>query len=358
MVARSHNLGAHAKLVAILYLYWISWLYSRKENAGSKRKLNEWNHEVFGKIDTLIQNNLIAGQIVESKLLLDPLAMEKIEAKADFKRLAKMHNVFWKQRATINWVEEHENNTRFFHKYASSKQRGKKISQLNINGALTSDKTIIKEEIVSYYQGLFEEDSFSRPQLDGLTFPSISHEDANKLEIKFTEEEVHMALAELAQEKAPGPDGMPIFVISKSWDLMKHDILLVMDELYYNNSIDWRLKSTFLVLIPKVQDLEFITDFRPISLMSSINKIISKFIATRLKKVLPIIISHQQSAYVEGRQIMDGAIIANECINSSQRFQQAVILCKIDFQKSYNNVARSFFDYVLKRMGFGVKRRL
>lgn len=192
--------------------------------------------------------------------------------------------------------------------------------------ALTSDKAVIKEEIVSYYQGLFEEDSFSKPQLDGLTFPSISHDEANKLEIKFTEGEVQKALAELAQEKAPGPDGMPIFVISKSWDFMKHDILRVMDELYYNNSIDWRLKSTFLVLIPKVQDLEFITYFRPISLMSSINKIISKVIATRLKTVLLRIISHQQSSYVEGRQIIDGAIIVNEFINSAQRFQQAGIL--------------------------------
>lgn len=77
-----------------------------KKMQALKRKLSEWNREVFVKIDSLIQNNLIAGQLVESKLLLDPdnaqLAMEKIEAKADFKRLANMHNDFWKQRATIN----------------------------------------------------------------------------------------------------------------------------------------------------------------------------------------------------------------------------------------------------------------
>ncbi|XP_026436550.1 uncharacterized protein LOC113334529 [Papaver somniferum] len=235
-------------IMELMLNWWHSFSFTgspgfilEKKMQALKRKLCEWNREVFGKIDTLIQNNLIAGQLVESKLLLDPnnaqLATEKIETKYEFKRSTKMHNDFWKQRATINWVEEHENNTRFFHKYASSKQR--------------------------------------------------AHDDANKLEIKFTEDEVKTALAELAQEKTPDPDGMPIFVISKSWDFMKHDILLVMEELYYNNSIDWRLRSTFLVLIPKMQDLEFMTDFRPISLMKNINKIISKVIARRLKRFFP-----------------------------------------------------------------------
>lgn len=138
---------------------------------------------------------------------------------------------------------------------------------------------------------------------------------------------------------------------------MKSDIMQVMNELHRNDNINWRLKSTFLVLIPKVKDLEQSSDFRPISLMSSINKIISKVISSRLKVVLPQIISFQQSAYVQGRQIMDSAMIANECINSAQLHNQNGFLCKIDFQKAYDNVAWSFIDYVLRRMGFGIKWR-
>lgn len=51
---------------------------------------------------------------------------------------------------------------------------------------------------------------------------------------------------------------------------------------------------------------------------------------------------------------MDSVIIANECINSAQQEHFSGILCKIDFQKAYDNVAWSFIDYVLQRMGFGV----
>ncbi|XP_026383459.1 uncharacterized protein LOC113278956 [Papaver somniferum] len=252
-----------ATILDLMRNWWNSFSFSgtpgyvlAKKMQALKEKLKVWNREVFGKIDTLIQNNLITTHQIESKLLQDPnnlqLASEKVGAKAEFKRLAKMHNDFWKQRATINWVEEYENNTRFFHKYASSKQRAKSFSQLNIDGALTHDKNIIKKAIVSYYQGLFKEDIFSRPQLDGLTFPTISSTDAHMLEARFTQEEVVSALNDLAQDKASGPDGMPIFVISKSWDFMKFDILQVMEELYSNKVIDWILKSTFLVLIPKV----------------------------------------------------------------------------------------------------------
>ncbi|XP_026437186.1 uncharacterized protein LOC113335301 [Papaver somniferum] len=324
--------------------WWLSFSFDgspcfvlAKNMQALKEKLKAWNRDVFGRIDNLVQVNLVTNQTLDAKMVMDPdnvqLVNDKTDANAEFKRLAKMHSDFWKQRANINWVEDFENNTHFFHKYASAKQRG--------------DSFVVSRVI--------SRKVFLKTQLDGLAFPSISTEEAQSLEVVFSEEEVHKAICDLRKDKAPGPDGMPIFVISKSWEFMESDILKVMDQLYTRKTIDCRLKSTFFVLIPKVQDLENVTDFRPISLMSSINKIMSKVIATRLKSVLPKLVSHQQSAYVEGRQIMDNAIIANECINSAQISHEAGILGKIDFQKVYDNVAWSFLDYVLQRMGFEFK---
>lgn len=82
-----------------------------------KEKLKVWNRDVFGKIDRLVQANLISIQGIFAQLALDPnnaqLLDDQIIAAADLKRLAKMHSDFWKQRTNINWVEEHENNTHF-----------------------------------------------------------------------------------------------------------------------------------------------------------------------------------------------------------------------------------------------------
>lgn len=75
--------------------------------------------------------------------------------------------------------------------------------------------------------------------------------------------------------------------------------------------------------------------------------------ATRLKKVLPTLAGKSQSAFVEGRQILDGALIANEIFKWAKANKTKAVLLKIDFQKSYDTLNWGFIDHVLDLMGFG-----
>ena len=94
------------------------------------------------------------------------------------------------------------------------------------------------------------------------------------------------------------------------------------------------LNATFICLIPKVARAKDINKFRPISLLGSVYKILTKSLATRLRGVVDKVVSPSQHAFVHGRHIMDASLIANECIDHCLRTNHLGILCKLDIGES------------------------
>jgi hypothetical protein len=139
--------------------------------------------------------------------------------------------------------------------------------------------------IVKFYQKLFTEQSRWRPLVDGISFDSILESEANWLERDF-EEEVRKVVSVMVEDKAPGSDGFSMAFFQACWDVLRGGITEVLRDFHDGGFFEKSINASFISLIPKISGAIALEDFRPISLVGGICKIIATVLANRLKTVL------------------------------------------------------------------------
>ena len=137
--------------------------------------------------------------------------------------------------------------------------------------------------------------------IDGIEWQPIPVFLAEWLERPFEEEEVKKAIFECDGNKAPGPDGFSLEFFQSQWETLKEDIMKVFHEFGKDGIIHGVTNETYICLIPKKANSTKVKDYRPISLVTSLYKIISKVLSLRLKGVLADTVAETQGAFVAGR---------------------------------------------------------
>ena len=321
-----------------------------------KYDLKTWNWSEFGNIDSNILRleNEIQGwdEASNSRMLLEDELKLRNEAQSDLWAWLRRKELYWAQHSRDQWLKSGDKNTRYFHTIASIRRRKNSLRSIKSKGKILSEPDEIKKEAVNFYTDLFKEDFQSRPTFENLGFKSLTEAQAQLLTAPFKHEEIDAVVDSCNPSKAPGPDGFNFKFIKAAWYTIKHDIYNAVQIFWSTGELPKGCNVAFIALIAKTECPEGFHDYRPISMVGSIYKIIAKILTLRLKQVMNDIIGPYQSAFIEGRQILDGALIAGELIETYKRKKEKAAILKLDFHKAFDCVSWKFLDWVQTQMGF------
>lgn len=214
----------------------------------------------------------------------------------------------------------------------------------------------MEKEFQEHFQEILKERPESRDQaIKKITqlIPKIITEDHNKQLLQpISMKEVEEAMVQIKDGKAPGPDGFTANFFHEFWELVGTEVWELVEE---SQTVHWilpSLNSTLLALIPKGDESNTPDKYRHIALCNVIYKIISKFLANRLKPFLPLLISPEQTGYVEGRQIMEVIILSNEVIHSLKVLKKPGMILKLDISKAFDKLSWNYIHQMLLAFNF------
>jgi len=210
----------------------------------------------------------------------------------------------------------------------------------------------VKEEVRRFFMNRFSEPEQGRLDLNGIRFHGIGQQQNDMLVGSFHEDEIRAVVWDCGSEESPGPDGLNFEFIKQFWKLLKPDISRFLDEFHANRIFPKGSNASFIALIPKVKDPQNLNEYKPISLIGCVYKIMAKLLANRLKKVMPEIIDARQSTFIGGRHLLHSVLIANEAVEEAKRCHKQFLVFKVDYERAYDSVSWNFLSYMMRRLGF------
>jgi hypothetical protein len=127
----------------------------------------------------------------------------------------------------------------------------------------------------------------------------------HSLEVPFTKKEIEDVIKELPNDKSPRPNGFNNEFLKCCWPIIAADVKQLISDFYEGKINLESINDSFITLIPKYDAPISANDFRPISLLNSIPKVITELLANRLQKVILKLVHKNQYGFLKNRSIQD-----------------------------------------------------
>lgn len=306
--------------------------FSRENYSNLEKRVVEAHEDLLRCQDQTLSNpNLINADL-------------ELEAQTTWSTLQKAEEGFFLQRSRLQRLKDGDSNTKYFHRMADSRYTINHILYLyDDQGTKIETEHGIGDLCVNYFSNLLGGESPTSALIQSdmdllLPFRCTSDQKRN-LEMDFTDSEVKQAFLALPRNKTSGPDGYSAEFFSQNWDIVGHETRAAVQEFFRSGQLLSQWNATTLVLIPKTPNASTTSEFRPISCLNTVYKVIARLLSARLQLLLSQVISPAQSAFLSGRSLSENVLLTTELIQGYNRSNiEPRGFLKVDLKKAFDSL--------------------
>ena len=236
------------------------------------------------------------------------------------------------------------------------------VSDENGNEKIINDQKSVETEICSFYKKLFQNkdnliqinsiDEFLGPE-NCNNIPKLSEAQKAGMNGIITVEEMTNYLKKCKNNVAPGSSGFTNEFYKFFWRDIRYFVINSIEYVFNNNKLPITQRLGIINIIPKGdKDKRFLTNWRPLTLLNTLYKLVSGCIAERIKPVLPYIIHPDQKGFVAGRYIGEAVRTTYDILEYAKNKNIAGLLLTVDFEKAYDSISFKFITKCLKFFNF------
>ena len=335
------------------YLKYNIRKYSISYSKSKKKELNVKEFELKNRLQE-IEDKLSSES--DDNLWLD---YEKIKYELNDLIENKIQGII--TRARIKWTEENERNSAYFFGLEKSNYIKRNINKIIIEDCETNNQDIILKSLKDYYKDLYSEKNNTLNKtnkenefLTQESIPKLSENETETCEGPIRIQDMLNTIRLFKQNKTPVNDGLPVEFYIQFWQSSKFSLLECVIYAYENGLMNVSQRQAVISLLDKPgKNRMYINNWRPISLLNCDYKIMSKCIAERFKRILPIIIHENQVGFVKGRNISEAIRTIIDILDDTAKRNLSGILLTIDFEKAFDTLDWTFLENTLTAFNFG-----
>ena len=238
-----------------------------------------------------------------------------------------------------------------------------------MNGNVIDDQKKIAEEVLGFFYPLFNGHHSANGVNTGTPFvqdlthlqeflkPLSKLDDTTRdsIEKPFEMDELEEAIKDTKPHKSPGLDGIPYEWYKKCFPYISEELLSTLNSILDRIKLTKSQEDGATRLLSKVDGIPQVDELRPITLLNSDYKLLTKILVNRILPLLPLLIKSGQLASVDGKQILFGVANIISAIEYVNQKKIGAALVSLDQWKAYDRTFIPFLLQVLAAMNFGPK---